>query len=676
VRTLRVEHKGERAKKRVKRHPFLSLVEESSSGLDPGPAFSLNKGRPRLKAGVTRNKGIPVKHLILLASTALLAACATTAPPPIAVAQAEQPPVEVSTIPEKNAELAAFFEAVDKAELAMSPLRKAYRGIKDEDYSKWDQFTDEQALAEREQGRRFAAELQSRFDRRLLSPADQLSYDLFLYRNARFESVFPYRDNAYVFDQMNGAQSEGPAFLINIHKVESVADAEAYVSRLREMARYLDQSVEEARERQALGVLPPKWVFPYVIADSRNVITGAPYAGGEDSAIWADLNAKVAKLDTDAATRKRLLDAGRAALLDDIRPAYRRVIALMQDQQKAAGTDDGIWRFANGAAQYQTLLKYYTTVDLTPDQVHELGLAQVARIHGEMSGIKDRVGFGGSLQQFFAHMRDSKQFYYPNTAAGKQRYLDETEKALKQTMAAVPRFFGRTPKSPLLVKAVEPFREKSAGKAFYQDPPPDGSRPGTYYVNLYDMNDMPATEVEALFCHEGIPGHHLQGALLSELGKGEVPPFRQFSGYTATDEGWGLYAEKLCKEMGLYTDPYRDFGRLQLELHRAIRLVVDSGIHHKRWTREQAIKYVEDNSADAKGGIVKAIERYVVYPGQATAYMVGKLKLEELRERAKQELGAKYDDRGFHDTVLLAGSMPLDMLEKRVAEWIARVQAT
>jgi uncharacterized protein (DUF885 family) len=590
------------------------------------------------------------------------------------VEEAAPAPAAPEPIPAKNAALAAFFDEADKAELAMSPQAKAYRAIKDADYGKWDQFTDEAALARRELGRRLAAELQQRFDRARLSPEDQLSYDLFLYRDARAESVFPYRDYGYVFDQMNGNQSNGPAFLINIHKVDTVADADDYVSRIREIARYLDQSVDQARKRQALGVLPPKWVFPYVIADSKNVITGAPFGPGKDSAVWADLKAKVDKLNPDAATKTRLLEAGKAALVNDLRPAYRRVIALMQAQQKVAGTDDGIWRFPNGAAQYQALLKFYTTVDMTPDQVHELGLAQVARIHGEMSAIKDRVGFQGSLQEFFVHMREGKQFYYSNDAAGRQRYLDETDKALKQTMAAVPRFFGRTPKTPLLVKAVEPFREKSAGKAFYQDPPPDGSRPGTYYVNLSDMNAMPSTEVEALFCHEGIPGHHLQGALLSELGKGEVPPFRQFSGYTATDEGWGLYSEKLCKEMGMYQDPYGDFGRLQLELHRAIRLVVDSGIHHKRWSREQAIKYVEDNSADAKGGIVKAIERYVVYPGQATAYMVGKLKIEALRRKSEAALGPKFDIKGFHDTVLLAGSMPLDMLEKRVDDWIARTR--
>jgi uncharacterized protein (DUF885 family) len=638
-------------------------------------------GEAKQRHGEVHERTASLRYLLLLASTALLGACATVRPGPLIApstdaqaAAAEPAAVSAPTTPARNAELAAFFDRVDKEELAQSPLSRAYRGIKDADYGKWDEFTDEADEARRALRQRHLAELRSRFPRAALSPEDQLSFDLFEYRAARAESLYPFRKTGLVFDQMNGAQADGPAFLINIHRVDTVADAEAYVSRIGAVARYLDQALAEARVREAGGVLAPRWVYPYVIADSRNLIKGAPFDGGADNDLWADFQRKVGKLDTDAATKKRLLDSGRAAMLTQLKPAYQRVIAAMTAQQAKAGGDDGIWRFPNGAEEYRARLKFFTTTDISPDQVHELGLAQVARIHGEMSAIKEQVGFKGSLQDFFKFMRTDKRFYYPNTPAGRQQYLDATDKASAAVNAALPRYFGRLPKAPLLIKPVEAFREKSAGKAFYQDPPPDGSRPGTYYVNLYNMNDMPSIEAEALFCHEGAPGHHLQGALLSELGKGEVPPFRQFSGYTATDEGWGLYAEKLCKEMGLYTDPYRDFGRLQLELHRAIRLVVDSGIHHKRWSREAAIKYVEDNSADAKGGIVKAIERYIVYPGQATAYMIGKLKIEELRARAKTELGDRYDDRQFHDTVLLAGSMPLDLLDARVNGWIARTR--
>ena len=625
-------------------------------------------------------KGLPLpRHLLLVSTALLLAACATrqadplVSPPPLVAAEAPAPAPAPAPIA-RNAGLAALFDAHDKAELALSPLFKAYRGIKDGDYGKWDEYTDAAHEAERALDRQTLSTMRSRFDRAALNADDQLSYDLFAYGVARADSVEPYRKQAYVFDQMNGAQSDGPAFLINIHRVDTAADAEAYVARLSAMARYLDQAIAEAKDRQARGILPPKWVFPYVIADSKNVISGAPFGPGRDSALFADLKAKVGKLSIAPAEKARLIEAGRRALIDDVRPAYRRVIALMEAQQRAAGTDDGIWRFPNGAAQYATLVRYYTTTDMTPDQIHELGLAQVERIHGEMRGIMEKVAFKGTLQQFFAHMRTNREVYYSNDAAGRQRYLDETQKAKEAIEAKLPQYFGTLPKAALVVKPVEPFREKSAGKAFYQDPTPDGSRPGTYYVNLYDMNDMPSTEVEALFCHEGLPGHHLQNALQAELGS-SVPPFRQFGGYNAYGEGWGLYSEKLCKEMGQYTDPYRDFGRLQLELHRAIRLVVDTGLHHKRWTREQAIQYVEDNSADAKGGIVKAIERYVVYPGQATAYMVGKLKIEQLRARAASELGDRFDIRGFHDTVLLAGSMPLDLLEARVNAWIASRKA-
>ena len=610
---------------------------------------------------------------LLLASTALLTACATTsppepslAPPAVAIAPAEAAPAAPAA---RNAELATFFTDYDKAELELSPLSKAYRAIKDEDYGELDQYTDAAAIANRDLDQRTVEAMRARFDRATLIPDDQLSYDLLLYRNTRSASIFPYRRNAYVFDQMNGAQADIPAFLINIHKVDNEADARAYISRLRATGPYIDQAIVESVERDKLGVLPPRWVFPQVIEQSQNIIAGAPFTGGKDNDLFADFKTKVGKLSIAQASKDALIAEARTAMLTSMQPAYKRLIATLTAQARRAGTDDGIWRFKDGAAQYKALLKFYTTTDLDADQIHALGLAQVARIHGEMNGIRERVGFAGTLPQFFTHIRDGKQFYYPNTAAGKQTYLDESIKAEARVAAALPRFFGRLPKSKLVIKAVEPFREKNAGKAFYQDPPPDGSRPGTYYVNLYNMNNMPSTEVEALYCHEGLPGHHLQGALLSELGEGEVPPFRQFSGYTATDEGWGLYAEKLCKEMGLYTDPYRDFGRLQLELHRAMRLVVDSGLHHKRWSRAQAIQYISDNSADK--GIEKAIERYIVYPGQATAYMVGKLKIEELRARSKQQLGARYDDRAFHDTILLAGSMPLELLEARIDGWIA-----
>ena len=609
---------------------------------------------------------------LLLASTALLAACATTQETaPVITPTAAPAPAAAA---QDSAELAAFFDAYDKAELALSPLSKAYRGIKDGDYGKWDEYSDAAAIQSHELDARTLADLRARFDRASLSPGDQLSYDIFENKIARSDAVFAYRRNGYVFDQMNGAQADGPAFLINIHRVDTLADAEAYLSRLQTLDTFLDQAIAESKARQTLGILPPRWVFPYVIDDAKNIIKGAPYGAGPDSDLFADYKTKVNKLGIAPAEKARLIEAGRKAMVEEIKPAYQRVIALMEAQSKSAGTDDGIWRFQDGAAQYSALLRYYTTTGMNPEEIHTLGLQQVARIHDEMRGIMRQVGFAGTLQQFFEQMRTDKRFFLPNTEAGRQAYLDQTQTFNKEMTAKLPQWFGTTPKSPLIVKRVEAFREKSAGKAFYNSPAPDGSRPGTYYVNLYDMNDMTTTEIEALFYHEGIPGHHLQRSVQTELGA-KVPPFRQFGGFTAYSEGWGLYSEKLGKEMGQYQDPYRDFGRLQLELHRAIRLVVDSGLHHKRWTRAQAIQYVEDNSADPKGGIVKAIERYVVYPGQATAYMVGKLKIEQLRDKAKAELGDRFDIKGFHDAVLLSGPVPLDILERNVDAWIATRKA-
>ncbi|MEO0700050.1 MAG: DUF885 domain-containing protein, partial [Pseudomonadota bacterium] len=281
-----------------------------------------------------------------------------------------------------------------------------------------------------------------------------------------------------------------------------------------------------------------------------------------------------------------------------------------------------------------------------------------------------KVGFEGTLNEFFEYTRTGDPFFYETREA----YLADAQAKLDEIDARLPAFFGRLPKAPMIIKPVEAFRERSAGKAFYQSPAPDGSRPGTYYVNLYNLRSMSKNELEALAYHEGKPGHHLQRALQTELDG--LPAFRRFGGFTAYTEGWGLYSEELGKDMGFYQDPYSDFGRLGMELWRACRLVVDTGIHSKRWSREDAIQYLKDNTPNPEGDIVKAIERYIVMPGQATAYMVGKLKIMELRAMAREELGADFDIRGFHDAILINGPVPLSILEENIKAWVESVKAT
>lgn len=565
----------------------------------------------------------------------------------------------------RNAELAAFFDQVDAANLAASPQGKAYRGVRDADYGRWNDPSEAASDADFARGQKALATLRARFDPARLSAEDGLSYRLFEYQAERAARAHRFRHNEYIFDQMNGAQSEMPAFLINIHRIASKSDAEAYVARLQAMGPRLDGLIAKASARADDGVMPPKWVYPFVLDDARNVIKGAPFDDGAPSTLLADLSKKVEALDIPAADKAALIESGRQALLASVKPAYLRLIAEMERQQTIAPTDDGIWRLKDGADYYAERLTNYTTTDLSADQIHQIGLDNVARIHEQMRGIMKQVGFTGTLQEFFAFVRTDDRFYFKT----REEYLAVVDGKLKAMQARLPEYFNTLPKAPLTVKAVEAFREKSAGKAFYQSPAPDGSRPGTYYVNLYNLKDMASTELEALAYHEGIPGHHLQRAVQTELG--ELPPFRRFGGVTAYTEGWGLYSEELGKDMGFYQDPYSDFGRLGMELWRACRLVVDTGIHHKRWSREQAIRYLTENTPNPEGDISKAIERYVVYPGQATAYMIGKLKIMELRTRAQKALGARFSYGRFHDVVLKSGPVPLTVLEEQIAAWIA-----
>lgn len=603
-----------------------------------------------------------MSHLRILArlSTGLLllaaAGCA-----PVAVEQAPataSSPAPVPAAAPAGAGLADMFEHYDAAQLSLSPQGKAYRGIRDADYGRWNDVSDEAAVASHKLQQATSEAMRGSFDPAALPADDALSFELFEAQAARAERLFPFRNHSYVFDQMNGAQSQLPAFLINIHRVSNLAEAEAYIERIRGLGPLLDALTAQSAERAAKGIQPPKWVYAYVISDIENIRKPG-------NAVIEDFTAKVDKLDIAATEKARLGGTASMTWAGSAGTAYDRLLTEMKRQQASAPTQDGIWRLPDGKAYYEALLANYTTTDMTAAQIHDLGLSEVARIHGEMKAIMAKVGFKGTLPQFFEHLRTSPQYYYTSREA----YLADVDARTKAMEARLPAFFNTLPKAPLVVKAVEAFREKSAGKAFYSSPSPDGSRPGTYYVNLYDLKDMPKTELEALAYHEGVPGHHLQRAVQTELTG--LPPFRRFGGFTAYTEGWGLYSEELAKDMGFYTDPYSDFGRLGMELWRAARLVVDTGIHDKRWSREQAIAYLKANTPNPDGDIEKGIERYIVYPGQATAYLIGKLKIMELRSRAQTKLGGRYDIRAFHDVVLKSGPVPLNILEQRVDAWIA-----
>lgn len=602
-----------------------------------------------------------MKNVLLTAASALaLSGCAAGSANEMPTSQAVAPASE-----DINTQLSAFFKDYDDQEIAQSPLTKAYRGIRDADYGNWDDASEAAEVKQYERGQAATATMEAEFDEGQLNESSQLSYRLFQARAERSSKSFPFRRNSYIFDQMNGAQSQIPAFMINIHRVANKADAEAYVSRLGGAGDLIEALVVQSAERADDGIIVPDWVFPYVINDAKNVISGAPFEKGEDSPIYADLKKKAGALDISKAEKADLIARGGAALTGRLKPSYQKLIAEMERQQSMAVDGDGIWRFKDGEAYYTERLNNYTTTNLTADEVHQIGLENVARIHGLMRKIMADVGFTGSLQDFFQHLRAGDEYFYKTREA----YLADVDIKLAAMEAKLPEFFNTLPKAPLVIKPVEAFREKSAGKAFYNSPAPDGSRPGTYYVNLYNLRSMSKTELEALAYHEGLPGHHLQRSIQTELG--DLPPFRRFGGWTAYTEGWGLYSEELGKDMGFYEDPYSDFGRLGMELWRACRLVVDTGIHHKRWSREEAIQYLTDNTPNPEGDIRKAIERYIVYPGQATAYMIGKLKILELRSRAQEALGNKFTMGEFHDVILKSGPVPLNIMEERVDAWIA-----
>ena len=569
----------------------------------------------------------------------------------------------------EDARLADWFEAAYQARLALSPQQMTSMGLKT-DYDKLDDQSPEAqarslALAEAQ-----LAELKSSFDVSKLSTQNQLSVRLFEYQVEQSRLMNQWRDWGFQFAANGNPTTSLPVFMINNHRITSVSDAEAYVARLVDTERYMGQVADTLRDRTAKGIVSPIFVFEPSIDNTRAVIQGAPFEGAGVNPVWEDFQKKVNALDTDQATKDRLFAAAQAALTGPYKRGFETVLVALGEAQAKADSNDGVWRLPDGEAYYNSRLKFSTTTNLTADEIHNIGLAEVARIQADMEKIKEQVGFNGTLQEFFTFIKTDPQFQYPNTPEGKEAFLTDARGYVNRVMEMAPQWFSVLPKAALEVRAVEPFREATASVAFYMRPAPDGSRPGIYYMNLSDMTQVLKPQVEGISLHEGAPGHHFQIAYAQEM-EG-VPSFRRFGGYGVYSEGWGLYSEQLGKEMGFYQDPYSDFGRLSTELWRAVRLVLDTGLHAKRWSREDAMDYFRQNSLLSERDIQKEVERYITNPGQAVSYKIGELKIFELRRKAQAALGDKFDIRDFHTVVLGSGAVPLEVLEEQVDRWIAQ----
>ncbi|MBU0865825.1 MAG: DUF885 domain-containing protein, partial [Alphaproteobacteria bacterium] len=509
--------------------------------------------------------------------------------PPIAA------PAFAQTAPQAGVQDEALLQFLDGAfdeRLALSPESQTRLGLKT-DYNKLDDYTDAASVRTQAMAERQLTDMRARFQPERLGESARVSYRLFEYEVERSRASARFRKLRFPVSTNGSPAGAIPVLLINNHKVDTVADAEAYIARLRDTDRVMREVATTMREQAAAGIIPNKVNFAPARADALKVITGAPFDNGEDSTLMADFRKKVEALDAAAAVKAKLLADARAALTGPFRQGYRALVAAIDEIEPQSKGNFGAWNLPDGAAYYADRLQSSTTTSLTADQIHDLGLAQVAAIRQEMEAIKREVGFTGTLEQFFDHIRTDPQFKYPNTEAGREAYLADARAVIAAAMTAAPCYFRVLPKAALEVRAVEKWREATASTAFYNSPSADGTRPGIYYVNLVDMNQTQKVQVAGIAAHEGAPGHHFQIARQQELTG--IPKFRKFGGYGAYMEGWGLYSERLANEMGVYKTPYDRFGMLSLQVWRAIRLVLDSGIHSKRWTREQAIAFRTGN---------------------------------------------------------------------------------
>ena len=505
-----------------------------------------------------------------------------------------------------------------------------------------------------------------KYDRTSLNESQQLSYDIlewFLQDQVEAEK-FMYHN--YPLNQLGGFQSQLPSFMASIHYIGNKKDAENYITRLSKFGIRFDQELEGLRIREQKKIIPPKFVIEEVLTEMRNFTNQKP----KENILFTSFDEKLKKLsDINDSEKSKLYADVEHQINDTVYPAYKKLIAYFEQLEPKTTTDDGVWKLPDGDAYYRYMLKSNTTTNMTPAQVHELGLKEVDRIHSEMRSILDSVGLSGeTISQRMNELRTDPRFQYPASDDGRKQCIADYQKIIDEVDHGITKVFDIRPKLGVKVERVPTFKEAGSSGAYYEPPSMDGARPGVFFANLRDLKEVPKWSMRTLAYHEAIPGHHFQIAIQQEL-KG-VPTFRKVLPFTAYIEGWALYAERLAWEEGFEKDPYSDLGRLQDELLRATRLVCDTGIHWKHWTREQAIQYMKDNTGIGELEITSEVERYIVSPGQACAYKVGQLKILELREKAKQELGDRFNIKDFHNVVLKNGAMPLQILEQQVDRYI------
>jgi len=561
-----------------------------------------------------------------------------------------------------------FFESVFQDSVLDSPEFQASLGYKS-NYDKWDDITWQASRQRAYRAKDDLDYLEKNIDFDKLDENTKISYRLMVKRLQRTIDNDNFIFHNYLITHRGGKHSRIPSFLINYHRIDEEQDVKDYISRLRNVEPLMDDLILQLKLRQDVKKIAPAFVFPQAIKTSENIISGYPFEETEkQNVIYEDFMKKLNALEMSDALKLRYQSEMEAVLVTIVNYSYRKLITFLEEQQKLADNNHGVWKFEDGEEYYQHTLDGYTTLGLTAEEIHEIGLSEVERIHGEIYEIMEKVNFDGTLKEFFDFMREDDQFYYPEGPKGRQMYLDQVQVVVDTLSNRIEELFYGLPSIPLQVKAVEAYREASAGIAFYQRGQADGSRPGTYYANLYRMRDMPIYKLENLAYHEAIPGHHMQISIQLEVE--DMPSFRKYGGYSVYAEGWALYSETLPKEIGLYKDPYSDFGRLSGELWRACRLVVDTGVHHYKWTREEGIDYYMNNTANPEGDCIGMVERHIVWPGQAVSYKIGMIKVQELRAYAEQELGDKFSIQEFHDVVLRNGSVTMDILEDIVYSWV------